>query len=63
MANLPIWCNYVVSIGRGVDQMGTMSKKHDRGNSQKKTKKDVYHYANVPEVLFQKWFPVEGAKP
>jgi len=32
------------------------------GTSIKKRKKDVCHYAIVLEVLFQNWFPLEGAK-
>jgi hypothetical protein len=40
--------------------MGKMSKKHDQRNSKKKPKKNVYHFASVQEVLFQKWFPIEG---
>jgi hypothetical protein len=32
------------------------------GIAKKKPQKDVYHFANVLEVLFQKWFPI-GAEP
>jgi hypothetical protein len=30
--------------------------------TKRKPKKDVCHFAIVLEVLFQKWFPLEGAK-
>ncbi len=32
------------------------------GTAKRKPKKDVCHSAIVLEVLFQKWFQVEGAK-
>jgi hypothetical protein len=35
-------------------------KKMSEGTSKRKPKKDVCHYAIVQEVLFQKWFPIEG---
>ncbi len=43
--------------------MGEMLEKYDWGNNQKRTKKNVCHSATVLEVLFQKWFPLEGAEP
>jgi hypothetical protein len=33
------------------------------GTTKRKPKKDVCHSTIVLEVLFQKWFPVKGAKP
>jgi hypothetical protein len=38
-------------------------KKNDRGNNQKRPKKDVCHSTRVLEILFFKWFPLEGAEP
>jgi hypothetical protein len=32
------------------------------GISKRKPKKDVCHFAIVLEVLFQKWFPLEGGE-
>jgi hypothetical protein len=32
------------------------------GTIKKEPKKDVYHFAIVLKVLFQKWFPLEKAK-
>jgi hypothetical protein len=33
------------------------------GTTKRKPKKNVRHFAIVLEVLFHKWFPVQGAKP
>ncbi len=33
------------------------------GTTKKEPKKDVCHFVIVLEVLFQKWFPIQGAKP
>jgi hypothetical protein len=33
------------------------------GTTKIELKKDVCHYAIVLEILFQKWFPLKGAKP
>jgi hypothetical protein len=33
------------------------------GITKRKLKKDVCHSTIILEVMFQKWFPLEGAKP
>jgi hypothetical protein len=35
--------------------MGKMLEKHDWGNNQKKTKKNVCHFVNVLEVVSTRW--------
>jgi hypothetical protein len=34
-----------------------------KGIAKRKLKKDVCHSVIVLEVVFQKWFPLEGVKP
>ncbi len=34
-----------------------------KGIAKRKLKKDVCHFVIVLEVVFQKWFPLEGVKP
>jgi hypothetical protein len=34
-----------------------------KGKTKREPKKDVCHSTIVLEVMFQKWFPLEGAKP
>ncbi len=38
-------------------------KKMIERTPERKPKKYVCHYAIVQEVLFQKWFPIEGVEP
>jgi hypothetical protein len=38
-------------------------KKMIDGTTKRKPKKDVCRSAVVQEVLFQKWFPIEGIEP
>jgi hypothetical protein len=33
------------------------------GTTKMEPKKDVCHFVIVLKVLFQKWFPIQGAKP
>jgi len=33
------------------------------GTTKRKLKKDVRHFVIVLKVIFQKWFPIQGAKP
>jgi len=33
-----------------------------KGTTKREPKKDVCHSSIVLEVMFQKWFPLEGAK-
>jgi hypothetical protein len=33
------------------------------GTTKREPKKDVCHFSIILEVMFQKWFPLEGAKP
>jgi hypothetical protein len=42
--------------------MGEVLENMIRGTTKREQKKDVYHFAIVLEVLFQKWFPLDGAK-
>jgi hypothetical protein len=30
------------------------------GRTKREAKKDVYHYAIVLDIIFQKWFPLKG---
>jgi hypothetical protein len=55
--------NYVFSIGQGIDQMGKCQKNMIEGTTKRKPKKDVCHFPIVLKIMFQKWFPLEGAKP
>jgi hypothetical protein len=41
--------------------MGQVSKNMIEGTTKREPKKDVRHSAIVLEVLFQTWFPLEGA--
>jgi hypothetical protein len=43
--------------------MGEVSKNMIEGTTKREPRKDVCHFAIVLKVLFQKWFPLEGAKP
>jgi hypothetical protein len=40
---------------------GKCQKNMIEGTTKREQKKDVCHYAIVLEILFQKWFPLEGA--
>jgi hypothetical protein len=42
--------------------MGKVLKKMIKGIAKRKPKKDVWHFSIILEVLFQKWFPLDGAK-
>jgi hypothetical protein len=42
--------------------MAKVSKKMIKGTTKREPKKDVSHFV-VLEVLFQKWFPLEGVEP
>jgi len=55
-------CNHVFSIGQRINQMGKVLKKMIKGIAKRKPKKDVWHFSIILEVLFQKWFPLDGAK-
>jgi hypothetical protein len=41
-------CDHVLTIGQGIDQMGQVSKKYDRRNNQKTTKKRCMPFCHSP---------------
>ncbi len=52
-------CNYVFSIGQGVDQMGKVYKKWLKEQLQENQKR-MCHFAIMLEIIFQKWFRLIG---
>jgi hypothetical protein len=42
---------------------GKCQKNMIEGTTKRKPKKDVCHFPIVLKIMFQKWFPLEGAKP